>query len=113
MPERAHGSTQVYGTAKEIMEVISDFEAYPEWAGQLKEVRVLERDRRGRGTVVSFEVETPVFPAAYTLEPLDDQSTRVTYELLVGLNLPLPGLVKRQAARQIVKSALSDLKRRV
>jgi ribosome-associated toxin RatA of RatAB toxin-antitoxin module len=142
MPERAHGSTQVHGTPKEIMEVISDFEAYPEWAGQLKEVRVLERDRQGRGTVVSFEVETPMFPAAYTLrydyapgdagmswsyvegtlddlagsytlEPLDDRSTRVTYELLVGLKLPLPGLVKRQAARQIVRSALSDLKRRV
>jgi len=27
--------------------------------------------------------------------------------------MPLPGLVKRQAAKQIVRSALSDLKRRV
>jgi hypothetical protein len=27
--------------------------------------------------------------------------------------MPLPGLVKRQAARQIVRTALGDLKRRV
>jgi hypothetical protein len=50
---------------------------------------------------------------SYRLEPLVDGGTRVTYDLSVGLNAPLPGLVKRQAAKQIVRSALSDLKRRV
>ena len=50
---------------------------------------------------------------AYTLEPADDGATRVTYRLEVALGMPLPGLLKRQAARQIVRSALADLKRRV
>ena len=49
---------------------------------------------------------------AYTLEPAGDGATRVTYRLEVSLGMPLPGLVRRQAAKQIVRSALNDLKRR-
>jgi ribosome-associated toxin RatA of RatAB toxin-antitoxin module len=142
MPERADGSTDVYGTPREIMGVIADFDAYPKWVGQLEQVQVLERDGEGRGTVVAFQMSTPLFPASYTLrydyapedrgmswtyvegtledlsgsytlDPVDDQLTRVTYRLEVGLDAPLPGLVKRQAAKQIVRSALADLKRRV
>jgi carbon monoxide dehydrogenase subunit G len=50
---------------------------------------------------------------SYDLEPTGDGATQVTYRLDVELGMPLPGLVKRQAARQIVRSALGDLKRRV
>jgi hypothetical protein len=50
---------------------------------------------------------------SYALEPTADGTTQVTYRLEVALGVPLPGLVKRQAAKQIVRSALSDLKRRV
>ena len=141
MPEHAEGSIEVAATPKEVMAVIADFESYPEWVGNLEEVEVLERDRRGRGSLVAFKLRTPVMSAAYTLaydyaprdrgmswtyqegtledlsgsyelEPLD-RVTRVTYRLEVELGMPLPGLLKRQAARQIVRSALSDLKRRV
>jgi ribosome-associated toxin RatA of RatAB toxin-antitoxin module len=141
MPEHAEGSIDIHATPREILEVISDFESYPDWVGNMEEVEVLERDRRGRGSVVAFRLRTPVLTAAYTLAyrygpraagvswtyregTLDDLSgsydlealedaTRVTYRLDVELGMPLPGLVKRQAARQIVKSALNDLKRRV
>jgi len=50
---------------------------------------------------------------SYTLEPTGDGTTRVIYRLEVDLGMPLPGLVRRQAAKQIVRSALGDLKRRV
>lgn len=142
MAEHAAGSTEIRATPKEIMAVVADFGAYPEWAGQLEEARVLARDRRGRGTRVAFKVSTPLFPAEYTLaytyaprdggmswtyvegtledlagsyllEPLDAGTTRVTYDLAVALNAPVPGLLKRQAAKQIVRTALADLKRRV
>jgi ribosome-associated toxin RatA of RatAB toxin-antitoxin module len=141
MSEHAQGSTEVYATPREVMAVIADFESYPDWVGNLEEVEVLERDRRGRGALVAFKLRTPVISAAYTLayryapgdrgmswtyhegtledlsggyelEPVED-ATRVTYRLDVELGMPLPGLVKRQAARQIVRSALGDLKRRV
>jgi ribosome-associated toxin RatA of RatAB toxin-antitoxin module len=142
MPEHAEGTTEVDASPAEVMAVIADFDAYPDWVGNLEDVRVLARDRRGRGTRVAFRLRTPVLTAAYTLayrydprdeglswryvegtlqdltgsytlEPTGDGATIVTYRLDVELGMPLPGLVKRQAARQIVRSALSDLKRRV
>lgn len=141
MPEHAEGSIDIQATAREVLEVITDFEAYPDWVGNMEDVEVLERDRRGRGSVVAFRLRTPVLAAEYTLAyryaprdggvswsyvegTLDDLSgsydleawdggTRVTYRLDVELGMPLPGLVKRQAAKQIVRSALNDLKRRV
>jgi ribosome-associated toxin RatA of RatAB toxin-antitoxin module len=142
MAEHADGSTEVYATPAEVMAVVADFEAYPDWVGSLEEVEVLARDRRGRGTRVAFRLRTPMgdqaytlayryqpkdagvtwtyvegtlddLAGSYTLEPAADGATRVTYRLEVALGVPLPGLVKRQAARQIVRSALSDLKRRV
>jgi ribosome-associated toxin RatA of RatAB toxin-antitoxin module len=142
MPEHAEGTTEVDASPAEVMAVIADFDAYPDWVGNLEDVQVLARDRRGRGTRVAFRLRTPVLTAAYTLayryaprdegvswryvegtlqdltgsytlEQTDDRTTRVTYRLDVELGMPLPGLVKRQAAKQIVRSALSDLKRRV
>jgi len=142
MPEHAEGTTEVDASPAEVMAVIADFDAYPDWVGNLEDVQVLARDRHGRGTRVAFRLRTPVLTAAYTLayryaprdegvswryvegtlqdltgsytlEQTDDRTTRVTYRLDVELGMPLPGLVKRQAAKQIVRSALSDLKRRV
>lgn len=142
MAEHAEGSTEVYATPAEVLAVVADFEAYPDWVAGMEEVEVRSRDRRGRGTRVAFRLRTPLGEQAYTLayryqpkdagvswtyiegtledlsgayvlEPAADGATRVTYRLEVALAVPLPGLVKRQAARQIVRSALSDLKRRV
>jgi ribosome-associated toxin RatA of RatAB toxin-antitoxin module len=142
MGEHAAGDTEVYATPAEVMAVVADFEAYPEWVASLEEVEVLARDRRGRGTRVAFRLGTPWGEQAYTLayryqpgdagmswtyvegtlqdlagsyalEPADDGATRVTYQLEVELGIPVPGFLMRQAAKQIVRSALSDLKRRV
>lgn len=142
MAEHAEGSTEVFASPAEVMAVVADFDAYPDWVGNLEEVEVLARDRRGRGTRVAFRLRTPMgdqaytlaydyqprdagvtwtyvegtlddLAGSYTLEPTADGTTQVTYRLEVALGVPLPGLVKRQAAKQIVRSALSDLKRRV
>jgi ribosome-associated toxin RatA of RatAB toxin-antitoxin module len=142
MAEHAEGSTEVAASPAEVMAVVADFDAYPDWVGSLDEVEVLARDRRGRGTRVAFRLRTPMgeqaytlayryqpkdagvtwtyvegtlddLAGSYTLEPTAEGTTEVTYRLEVALGVPLPGLVKRQAARQIVRSALSDLKRRV
>jgi len=142
MAEHAEGTTEVFATPSEVMAVVADFEAYPDWVANLEEVEVLARDRRGRGTRVAFRLRTPMGDQGYTLayryqpkdagvtwtyvegtlddlagsyelDPSDDGTTKVTYRLEVALGVPLPGLVKRQAAKQIVRSALADLKRRV
>jgi ribosome-associated toxin RatA of RatAB toxin-antitoxin module len=142
MAEHAEGTIEIDGSPAEIMAVIAAFDAYPEWVANMEEAKVLERDRAGRGSKVAFKVRTPLLTASYTLayryepddrgmswtyvegslqdlagsytlEPLDDGGTRVTYRLEVELGMPLPGLLKRQAAKQIVRTALNDLKRRV
>ena len=141
MAEHAEGVTEVHATPAEVLAVVADFDAYPEWVANLEEVEVLARDRRGRGIRVAFRLRTPMGKQAYTLAyryrprdagvswsyvegTLEDlagsyaleragDATRVTYRLEVAIGVPLPGLVKRQAARQIVRSALADLKRRV
>ena len=142
MAEHAEGSTDVFATSAEVMAVVADFEAYPEWVANLEEVEVLARDRQGRGTRVAFRLRTPVGDQAYTLayryqpedagvswtyvegtledlagsyalEPTAEGTTTVTYQLEVALGVPIPGFLMRQAAKQIVRSALGDLKRRV
>ena len=142
MAEHAEGSTEVYATPAEVMAVVADFEAYPDWVGNLDEVEVLAHDRRGRGTRVAFRLGTPWgehaytlayryqpkdagmswtyvegtlddLAGSYTLDPAGEGITRVTYQLEVSLGMPIPGFLMRQAAKQIVRSALGDLKRRV
>src|SRR4029450_9846916 len=142
MAEHAEGTTEVFATPPEVMAVAADFEAYPDRRAHLEEGEVLARDRRGRGSRVAFRLGTPWgeqaytlayryqprdagmswsyvegtledLAGSYTLEPADDHATRVTYRLEVALGMPIPGFLMRQAAKQIVRSALSDLKRRV
>ena len=142
MAEHAEGTTEVFATPSEVMAVAADFEAYPDWVANLEEVEVLARDRRGRGARVAFRLNTPWgaqaytlayryqpkdagvswtyvegtledLAGSYTLEPTDDGTTRVTYRLEVALGMSIPSFLVRQAAKQIVRSALSDLKRRV
>jgi ribosome-associated toxin RatA of RatAB toxin-antitoxin module len=142
MAEHAEGATEVHASPAEVMAVVADFDAYPEWVANLEEVEVMARDRRGRGTRVAFRLGTPWgeqaytlayryqpgdagmswtylegtledLAGSYTLEPADDGATKVSYRLQVELGVPIPGFLLRQAARQIVRSALADLKRRV
>jgi carbon monoxide dehydrogenase subunit G len=67
MSERTEGQTVIAASAAEIMDVLTDFERYPEWA-DVKSVEVLERGDGGLGTKVAFEVDVPVLGrASYTL----------------------------------------------
>ncbi|MFB3738846.1 MAG: SRPBCC family protein [Candidatus Velamenicoccus archaeovorus] len=67
MGEHAEGSIVVEASPAEVMDVITDYEAYPEWA-DVKSARVLQRTEGGLATEVAFEVEVPVLGrASYTL----------------------------------------------
>jgi hypothetical protein len=67
MSEQTEGQTHIQASAADVMDVLMDFEAYPEWA-DVKTVRVLERGEGGVGTKVAFEVDVPVLgKASYTL----------------------------------------------
>jgi len=110
-----------------------DVERYPEWAGDIKEVTVLDRDAEGRGTRVTFRaaafggapnrlawelLEGDVMrrlDGSYEFLAVDGDpdSTEVVYDLVVEMLIPLPGFVKRRAESKIMNTALRDLKSRV
>lgn len=144
MADRAEGSITINASAADVMEVIADFDSYPEWS-DVKAVRVLERDGERRPAAVAFEITAPVIGDArytlayeyasedeglswttreiegkirdirgeYILEELDEDETKVTYRLAVDLAIKVPGILKKQGERQIIKTALENLKRRV
>jgi carbon monoxide dehydrogenase subunit G len=143
MTERTEGSIEIGASPQDVLEVIGDFESYPEWAEGIRSAEVNGRDERGRATDVAFEFSAMGFSAAYTLEYryaednagvswttreatgavrditgeyiLDGRSgaTEVTYRLAVDLAVPLPGFMKRRADRAAIRSALDGLKKRV
>jgi Polyketide cyclase / dehydrase and lipid transport len=141
MGEHAEGSIVIEASAAEVMDVITDYEAYPEWA-DVKTARVLQRGAGGVGTEVAFEVDVPVlgrasYTLAYRYAPgdagvswvtkeargavsnirgeylLNDRETEVTYRLSVELGVLLPGFVRTQGAKRVIENALEGLKRRV
>ena len=143
MAEMTEASIEIEAGAEDILEVITDFEAYPDWAQGIKVAEVRKRDSRGRPTEVYMEAESMGLGARYTLTyryrprggglswtskdasgavkdiegeyvlEEDDGSTRVTYRAAVEPAMKLPGFLKRQAEKQVVGTALGGLKKRV
>jgi len=140
--DRATERISIDAPPERCFEVALDFERYPEWAADVKEVKVLDRDTDGRGTRVSYRAAAMGRSAHYTLayeyddSPLSmrwvleegdimrqldgeyrfevaDGGTEVTYELVVELIIPLLGFIKRRAESKIMGTALRELKRRV
>lgn len=143
MPEKASERMVVDADAAACMDVITDFERYPEWATDIKSVKVERQDDDGRGGLVSFRVaamgrsasgtleyfygSNPLrvgwrlvdgdtvrrYDGRYTLMPLSEGQTEVTYDLEVELAVPLPAFVRRRAEARIIRTALEDLRNRV
>ena len=141
MAESVSDSIDIEASAEEIFGVATDLEKYPEWNANIKKVEVKESDDEGRPTKVWMQVDAKVKTVSYTLEydysdapdsfswqllegdvkelsgsyAFDefDDVTEVRYETSIDPGFPLPGLLKRQAEKQIVKGALQDLKKRV
>lgn len=141
MTETVSSNIEIDAPAERVLEVLHDFESYPQWARSIKEATVLERDDSGRASTVEFHVAPGLLPqvryilrydysenslawdyvegdlkdirGSYTVAPQGEQSD-VTYHLAIDPGkLPLPGFVKARAAREITRVALKELKRRV
>jgi carbon monoxide dehydrogenase subunit G len=124
-----------------IMAVIADFAAYPDWASGVRAADVLDTGADGRAERVRFTLDAGVIKdtyvlrytwqgdeqvrweldergsavaemsGAYLLDEADD-GTKVTYELAVGLAIPMPGILKRRAEKTIIDTALKGLRTR-
>ena len=142
MAEHANERIRIDASLDQCLSVVLDFESYPSWARDLKQVTIQERDDDGRGRLVEFraaamgqsfkyvlEYDYSEMPdsfswvlnsgekirqldGTYRFEPEGD-ATRVHYDLVVDLSIPLPGLIKRRAAGMIMGTALRELKKAV
>lgn len=126
----------------EVMDVIADFGAYPQWATGVKSCEVVETAAQGRAEQVRFVLDAaPIqdeyvlsyrwqddssvtwslaeggmikgLDGAYVLEEQPGGATLVTYRISVNLALPLIGLLRRKAEKVIIDAALKGLKKRV
>jgi ribosome-associated toxin RatA of RatAB toxin-antitoxin module len=138
--DQATETEHVAATPQHCYDIAIDFERYPEWARDVKEASVIERDAHGRATKVEYRAsalgrsthytlaydytQAPerlswtlvqgdimrVIDGAYTFEPQGD-GTDITYSLKIELIVPLPGFVKRRAEVRILHT-LKELKSR-
>ena len=140
--EQATERMSVSAPPERCFAVAADIEHYPEWAADIKEVTVHERDGEGRPTLVSFRAPAFGRSTSYTLAydyseapkavswrltkgdittKLDgsylfeaaEGGTDVTYHLEVELRVPIPGFIKMRAQSRIMTTAMRDLKARV
>jgi len=142
MSDEARESIHVVASPDQCYAVAIAFDRYPEWATDVKDVEILDRDGEGRGTLVRYEISALGKSIGYVLaydyadapggfswelkeadylRRLDGAyrfdaaggGTRVGYRLTVDVTLPLPGFMKRAAAGMIVDNAMKQLKRYV
>ena len=84
MTEHTEGSIVIEASAAEIMDVLTEYEAYPEWA-DVKSASVLERGEGGLAKKVAFQVDVPrlgkaSYTLAYRYAPADAGLSWVTTE---------------------------------
>jgi len=142
MAEHTSSSITIEAAPADVMEVIADFDRYPEWSGEVKEADVLTKDGQGRGEQVRMLLDAGAIKDDYTLQytwngdqvswsllksqmlrtldgsyrlaALDGgKSTEVTYQLTVDVKIPMLGMIKRKAEKVIIDRALAGLKKRV
>jgi ribosome-associated toxin RatA of RatAB toxin-antitoxin module len=77
-------SADIAADPQACFDALSDFDRLPEWQGAVKSVQVLERDERGRGTVVAYEVDVKFKTVRYRLRQIYDEPRRLASEYLGG-----------------------------
>ena len=142
MADATSSSITISAPPEQVMAVIADFESYPQWADQVRDVEVLDAGTGGRAERVKFSMDAGAIKDTYTLDydwAADDRSvswnlvkggiqkaqdgsyelvaegdqTTVTYKLSVEVNFPMIGMLRRKAEKVIIDTALKGLKKRV
>ena len=141
MADQSTQSIVVDAPAADVMAVIADFPAYPQWVSAAKKVEVVEAGPDGRARRVHFVLDAGAVKddyvldytwdgdrrvtwtlvqgqmqksqdGSYTLEESGGRTT-VTYSITIDLSIPMLGLIKRKAEKVILDTALKELKKRV
>ena len=68
MADRTESSIVIAAPPGEVLDVIADFEAYPQWAGEVKHVRVLAEEGDGWADQVEFTLDAGAIKDTYVLD---------------------------------------------
>lgn len=140
MADTVTEQVQVQADPDTVFEVIGDFATYPEWQDEVQEAEVLATDDDGWATRVRFVLDAKIFTTtfvldytytdttiswtlvdsdtlrrnegSYTLLDRGDGTTDLTYSLVIEPSVPVPGMLRRRAAKRIVDGALLNVKAR-
>jgi Polyketide cyclase / dehydrase and lipid transport len=141
MADRTASSIVIGVPRGDVMAVIADFGAYPQWASGVRSAEVLTQDSDGRPATVRFTLDAGIIKDTYVLGyEWDDDArvrwdlaeagsmvtemtggyhlgdsgggTEVTYELAVGTRVPMIGMIRRRAEKTIIDTALKGLRTR-
>lgn len=139
MGERVSDKATVEAPIDTVWNTITDLASYPEWAEGVLEAEVLTTNADGYPETARFRVDARVAEVTYTLRytytdydvrwtlvegetisQLDGAyllaevgaGTDVRYDLEADVDMPLPGFLKKRAAKQILDQGLRGLKAR-
>ncbi|HEU5144260.1 MAG TPA: SRPBCC family protein [Dermatophilaceae bacterium] len=142
MPQdNARLEIEVHAGLAEVLATLRDVGSQPEWVPAIKEAEVLEEGADGRPSTARFAASTAVGTdrytlayehsprgmswhlvegrlqtgqeGRYTLKSAGRGTTRVSYDLTIHHNLPLPGFIRSRVIKALVADTLDGLKKRV
>ncbi len=89
MAEQTEGSITISASAEDVMAVIEDFEAYPEW-NDIQSAKIVATGSNGRASEVEMQVKVPVigdvrYVLAYSYRPSNAGVSWTTKEIEGGI----------------------------
>jgi hypothetical protein len=139
--DHARRDVEVRAGLDAVLATIRDVASQPEWIPTIQEAEVLEVDDAGLPRTARFAASTAVGTDRYTLayehspdgmswsmvegrlqtgqegvytvEPLAADRARVTYDLTIHHNLPLPGFIRSRIIKGLVEETLTGLQSRL
>ncbi len=67
MADRTESRITVAADPAEVLDVIADFESYPEWTGAVRQAQVIAEDENGWAIEVAFTLDAGAIKDSYTL----------------------------------------------
>ncbi len=143
MSEFSENSISIDADPDSVRKVLFDLAGYPTWSTEIKSVQVIEQDDQSRPTKVKISVDAGVLRDSVVLDydysqapaklsfSLDDADlltemsgayltaedgeggTLVTYQMKVGLSMPVPAMMRQKVERATIDLALKQLKNKI
>lgn len=140
MSDISKNSITIEASVEDVQALLFDPASYPTWSSAIPSAKVLASDGEGRATKVDMNIKAgPVkdhvtldydwseapkklhftldeadmlteMSGGYTIVDNGDDTTTVTYELTVGLSMPVPAMMRQKAERDTIDIALKELK---